>query len=233
MGKLSFYQIFYLFRLKRNFLVLILFIFFIFIFAHSFSKHPTSNSSLIQFMVLTNTILFLYFTIFLNLDVMWNFINKEYEYLFFLQLPFKRERIFISRWFSLFVYFSFFASLFLLFSSIITKKIFLSLFIFSFFEIIILLNIITLFSFLPLFHFTLFGFILFIFVGTLLRGNIFEFGTRFKILEILFKIVGILLPPFDNLLIGEFSFYDIGSLLIYVFLLFLLEIFLSKKHQFL
>ncbi len=224
-GRLIFYQFISISRLKHLMFSLLLLIFFIFL-----TGYKLLNKRVEHFEILLMSNIFAVFLIFLNIDVMWSFFNKRYEFRFLNSFPFKREQIFIARWISTLIFFTLFLIIFLIISALFSKKLFIEPFIFSLLILIIYLNIITIFSFSSFLHFPIFALIFFSFVGTMLRASLFSYQGDFKFL---FIFIGILLPPLDGLTTGSLSIYELMGIAIYGILFLILSIFISKKYEFL
>ncbi|MEO0162345.1 MAG: hypothetical protein ABIL39_02820 [candidate division WOR-3 bacterium] len=109
------------------------------------------------------------------------------------------------------------------------RRIFIEPFIYTFLELIIFLNIITIFSFSRTLYLPLFAFIFFNVVAILLRANLFSYNGYFRKVYI---IIGLLLPPLNSLIIHSLSIFDVFSLAIYVFLLFILAIYYVERYEF-
>ncbi|MEO0123955.1 MAG: hypothetical protein ABIL69_08155, partial [candidate division WOR-3 bacterium] len=133
------------------------------------------------------------------------------------------------KWVSLLFYFGLFLLLFLITTQFRMRRIFIEPFIYTFLELIIFLNIITIFSFSRTLYLPLFAFIFFNVVAILLRANLFSYNGYFRKVYI---IIGLLLPPLNSLIIHSLSIFDVFSLAIYVFLLFILAIYYVERYEF-
>lgn len=219
--KLFRYEFISYFRRWRIIINLPILLFFSLIFRH--------NTTAPKFNISFFSSIFIYLVTFLNLDIMWDFFNKKYEFPFLIHFPFKRKEIFIAKWVSLLFYFGLFLLLFLITTQFRMRRIFIEPFIYTFLELIIFLNIITIFSFSRTLYLPLFAFIFFNVVAILLRANLFSYNGYFREVYI---IIGLLLPPLNSLIIHSLSIFDVFSLAIYVFLLFILAIYYVERYEF-